>query len=122
MSLDSVGHTVTERIISPSRTTRGAYLARSRAAYDKKVERSHLGCTNLAHAFAAMPNAEKQRLKEASRPNLAIVSSYNDMLSAHQPLATYPAIIKQAAFAVGATAQFAGGVPAMCDEIGRAHV
>src|SRR3546814_15178318 len=64
-----------------------------------------------------MPNAEKQRLKEASRPNLAIVSSYNDMLSAHQPLATYPAIIKQAAFAVGATAQFAGGVPAMCDGV-----
>src|SRR3546814_6139305 len=64
-----------------------------------------------------MPNAEKQRLKEASRPNLAIVYSYNDMLSAHQPLATDPAIIKQASFAVGATAQFAGVVPAMCDGV-----
>src|SRR3546814_13955783 len=96
MALHSVVPTVTERIISRSRTTRGAYLARSRAAYGKKVERSHLGCTNLAHAFAAMPNAEKQRLKEASRPNLAIVSSYTDMLSAHQPLATYPAKIGRA--------------------------
>src|SRR3546814_5482637 len=64
MALHSVVHTVTERIISRSRTTRGAYLARSRAAYGKKVERSHLGCTNLAHAFAAMPNAEKQRSEE----------------------------------------------------------
>jgi phosphogluconate dehydratase len=117
MALNSVIHSVTERITARSGKTRDLYLARSRAAYGKKVERSHLGCTNLAHAFAAMPNAEKQRLKEASRPNLAIVSSYNDMLSAHQPLAAYPAIIKQAAFAVGATAQFAGGVPAMCDGV-----
>jgi phosphogluconate dehydratase len=117
MALNSVIHSVTERIIARSSTTRALYLTRSRAAYGKKVERSHLGCTNLAHAFAAMPDAEKQRLKEASRPNLAIVSSYNDMLSAHQPFASYPTIIKQAAFAIGATAQFAGGVPAMCDGV-----
>jgi len=64
-----------------------------------------------------MPDAEKQRLRGMSRPNLAIVSSYNDMLSAHQPLAAYPAWIKQAAFAAGGTAQFAGGVPAMCDGV-----
>ncbi len=117
MALNSVVQTVTERIASRSRPTRDRYLARTRSAYGKKTERSHLGCTNLAHAFAAMPEQEKQRLKEASRPNLAIVSSYNDMLSAHQPLAAYPALIKQAAFAAGATAQFAGGVPAMCDGV-----
>ncbi|MGB3287658.1 MAG: phosphogluconate dehydratase, partial [Burkholderiaceae bacterium] len=117
MALNRVVHTVTERITARSRETRAAYLARSRAAYGQKIERSHLGCTNLAHAFAAMPQAEKQRLKETERPNLAIVSSYNDMLSAHQPLAAYPALIKQAAFAAGATAQFAGGVPAMCDGV-----
>ncbi len=117
MALNAVVQAVTDRIAARSQTTRGRYLARTRAAYGKKTERSQLGCTNLAHAFAAMPEQEKLRLKQASRPNLAIVSSYNDMLSAHQPLAAYPAIIKQAAFAAGATAQFAGGVPAMCDGV-----
>ena len=117
MALHPVVQTVTDRIIARSLPTRERYLQRTRAAYGKKIERSHLGCTNLAHAFAAMPEQEKLRLKTASRPNLAIVSSYNDMLSAHQPLATYPALIKQAAFAAGGTAQFAGGVPAMCDGV-----
>ncbi len=117
MALHPAVQLVSERITERSRTTRERYLARTRAAYGKKIERGHLGCTNLAHAIAAMPAQEKQRLKEASRPNLAIVSSYNDMLSAHQPLAAYPALIKQAAFAAGGTAQFAGGVPAMCDGV-----
>ncbi|PLC51255.1 phosphogluconate dehydratase [Pollutimonas subterranea] len=117
MALHSVVQRVSERIIERSRATREQYMARTRAACGKKVERAHLGCTNLAHAIAAMPVPEKQRLKAAARPNLAIVSSYNDMLSAHQPLAAYPALIKQAAFAAGGTAQFAGGVPAMCDGI-----
>ncbi len=117
MALHPAVQLVSERITERSRATRERYLARTRAAYGKKIERGHLGCTNLAHAIAAMPAQEKQRLKEASRPNLAIVSSYNDMLSAHQPLAAYPALIKQAAFAAGGTAQFAGGVPAMCDGV-----
>ncbi|WP_353152313.1 phosphogluconate dehydratase [Pollutimonas bauzanensis] len=117
MALNLVIQSVTDRIVTRSKATRESYLKRTRAAYGKKVERSHLGCTNLAHAFAAMPELEKHRLKEAARPNLAIVSSYNDMLSAHQPLAAYPSLIKQAAFAAGGTAQFAGGVPAMCDGV-----
>ncbi len=117
MAIHTIVEAVTARITQRSADTRIRYLARSRAAYGKKVERSHLPCANLAHAYAAMPDGEKQRLRGMSRPNLAIVSSYNDMLSAHQPLAAYPAWIKQAAFAAGATAQFAGGVPAMCDGV-----
>jgi phosphogluconate dehydratase len=109
---------VTNRIIERSRRTRTAYLDRIRAATLKgKVERSQLSCTNQAHAFAAMPNETKIRLKEATLPNLAIVSAYNDMLSAHQPLDMFPAWIKEEALKVGATAQFAGGVPAMCDGV-----
>ena len=118
MSLHPVLHAVTQRIIERSRDTRAAYLASSQAAMRQgKVERSQLSCTNLAHAFAAMPDGIKIHLKEAARPNLAIVSAYNDMLSAHQPLETFPAIIKAEALKVGATAQFAGGVPAMCDGV-----
>ena len=118
MSLHPVLHAVTQRIIERSRDTRAAYLATARAAMRQgKVERSQLSCTNLAHAFAAMPDGIKIHLKEAARPNLAIVSAYNDMLSAHQPLDTFPAIIKAEALKVGATAQFAGGVPAMCDGV-----
>ena len=117
MALHPVVQRVSERITDRSRATREWYMARTRAAYGKRIERAHLGCTNLAHAIAAMPMPEKQRLKAAEGPNLAIVSSYNDMLSAHQPFASYPALIKQAAFAAGGTAQFAGGVPAMCDGI-----
>ncbi|MDC7716254.1 phosphogluconate dehydratase [Vogesella sp. DC21W] len=118
MSLHPVLHAVTQRIIERSRDTRAAYLAGSQAAMRQgKVERSQLSCTNLAHAFAAMPDGIKIHLKEAARPNLAIVSAYNDMLSAHQPLETFPTIIKAEALKVGATAQFAGGVPAMCDGV-----
>ena len=108
---------VTQRIVERSRPTRTSYLQRMRAAAGSKVSRGQLGCTNLAHALAAMPDAAKLRLKELERPNLAIVSAYNDMLSAHQPLGDYPALIKAAALEAGATAQFAGGVPAMCDGV-----
>ncbi|MGA0525014.1 dihydroxy-acid dehydratase, partial [Escherichia coli] len=76
-----------------------------------------LSCTNLAHGFAAMEGEAKIRLKALERPNIGIVSAYNDMLSAHQPLETFPAWIKEAALAAGGTAQFAGGVPAMCDGV-----
>ncbi len=109
---------VTARIHNRSQTTRQAYLARIRAARSQgKVERSQLSCTNLAHAFAAMPQDIKIHLQQDSQPNLAIVSAYNDMLSAHQPLQDFPAWIKQEAARHGATAQFAGGVPAMCDGV-----
>lgn len=108
---------ITQRIREHSRHTRQPYLERTRAAYGGKTRRSGLGCTNLAHAAAAMPATAKSRIHQGDTPNLAIVSAYNDMLSAHQPLGDYPRLIKQAAFAAGATAQFAGGVPAMCDGI-----
>ncbi|MGO4325750.1 phosphogluconate dehydratase [Cupriavidus sp. 2TAF22] len=108
---------VTARIVERSAGTRQAYLARTHAMAGQKVERANLSCTNLAHGMAAMPEQAKIRLKAQERPNLAIVSSYNDMLSAHQPLAEYPQWLKEAALEAGGTAQFAGGTPAMCDGV-----
>lgn len=119
-SLHPVLTAVTQRIEARSAARRAAYLSRVRGARGSKVERSQLSCTNLAHAIAAAPVTAKVLLKDVSaqsRPNLAIVSAYNDMLSAHQPLGAFPPWIKEAALAAGATAQFAGGVPAMCDGI-----
>ena len=113
---------VTERIIKRSQPTRSAYLARIRAAHHQgRLERSQLGCTNLAHAFAAAPTAIKIELKQEHTPNLGIVSAYNDMVSAHQPLNDFPAWIKEEAVKHGATAQFAGGTPAMCDGITQGY-
>ena len=113
---------VTERIIKRSQPTRSAYLARIRAAHHQgRLERSQLGCTNLAHAFAAAPTAIKIELKQEHAPNLGIVSAYNDMVSAHQPLNDFPAWIKEEAVKHGATAQFAGGTPAMCDGITQGY-
>lgn len=109
---------VTERIRERSQPTRSAYLERMRAAQLRdKPTRAGLSCTNLAHGFAAMDAQDKDRLRVARWPNLAIVSSYNDMLSAHRPLERFPELIKLAAREVGAVAQFAGGVPAMCDGV-----
>ena len=108
---------VTERVLSRSRQTRLAYLEAIARAADDRPRRGGLSCTNLAHGFAAAPEQDKSALKGLQWPNLAIVSAYNDMLSAHQPLNSYPDIIRQAAREVGATAQFAGGVPAMCDGV-----
>ncbi|WP_230884834.1 phosphogluconate dehydratase [Planomonospora sp. ID82291] len=111
---------VTDRLIDRSRASRGAYLARleaeARAARERGPARSSLGCANLAHGFAAA-GIDKPALRANVRPGVAIVSSYNDMLSAHQPYETYPAILKAAVRAAGGVAQFAGGVPAMCDGI-----
>ncbi|MGO4392375.1 phosphogluconate dehydratase [Variovorax sp. M-6] len=117
MTLHPVLSAVTHRIRGRSANTRGAYLARLERARVKGPNRQALGCTNLAHGFAAAPAGDKIMLREIRRPNLAIVSSYNDMLSAHQPFERFPEIIKQAAREAGATAQFAGGVPAMCDGV-----
>ena len=118
MTLHPVLQAVTDRIVERSRATRAAYMEHVRAAMRHgKVERSQLSCTNQAHAFAAMPSGIKIHLQDSVRPNLAIVSAYNDMLSAHQPLETFPALIKEEALKAGATAQFAGGVPAMCDGV-----
>ena len=109
---------ITERIRVRSAHSRRQYLDMiASMRLQGKRERSQLSCTNLAHAAAAMPQAIKIELQQANAPNLAIVSAYNDILSAHQPLQDYPALIKQAAISVGATAQFAGGTPAMCDGV-----
>jgi len=108
---------VTQRIIERSKNSRSGYLDRLAEAATKEPVRKSLSCTNLAHAFAAAPDTDKSWLKLLQRPNIGIVSAYNDMLSAHQPLVDYPELIKQAAREVGAVAQFAGGVPAMCDGV-----
>jgi phosphogluconate dehydratase len=108
---------VTARIVARSRDSRADYLARMEAARHAGPGRAKLSCANWAHAFAASPEGDKQRMRNPSAPNVAIVSAYNDMLSAHQPLERFPPIIKAAAEEIGATAQFAGGVPAMCDGV-----
>jgi phosphogluconate dehydratase len=108
---------VTERIRERSRRGRAGYLARMESARQRGSARAGLSCTNLAHGFAASDAGDKEALKLMRWPNIAIVSAYNDMLSAHQPLERYPALIKRAARAAGAVAQFAGGVPAMCDGV-----
>jgi len=108
---------VTERIRERSAPTRRAYLDRMQEARSTDAVRARLSCTNLAHGFAAMDPSDKEKLRAARWPNLAIVSSYNDMLSAHRPLERYPELLKLGAREVGAVAQFAGGVPAMCDGV-----
>ncbi len=122
MSLHPVVAEVTARIEACSAPTRTAYLERIRAAAAEGPARGALGCANLAHGFAACGADEKLLLRRAQRPNVAIVSAYNDMLSAHQPLERFPAILKRAVLQAGGVAQFAGGVPAMCDGVtqGRA--
>jgi phosphogluconate dehydratase len=107
---------VTDRIRERSRDSRIDYLERMTAARVQGTVRSHQSCTNLAHAFAAS-GPDKEALKRKPWPNVGIVSAYNDMLSAHKPFERYPALIRQAAREVGAVAQFAGGVPAMCDGV-----
>ncbi|TWI62102.1 6-phosphogluconate dehydratase [Pseudoduganella lurida] len=118
MALHPVLEQVTARIIERSRPSRGAYLAHIEAArIQGRPQRSTLACTNLAHGFAAFPANDKLILKEVKKPSVAIISAYNDMLSAHQPFEHFPPIIKDAVRDVGAVAQFAGGVPAMCDGV-----
>ena len=107
----------TDRIVERSKLTRTAYLERMHRAADKAPRRSTLSCGNLAHGFAACGLADKQALTGEKMPNLAIVTAYNDMLSAHQPFECFPQLIKEAARAAGGVAQVAGGVPAMCDGV-----
>ena len=115
--LNKVVEQVTQRIIERSKVTREAYLARMKQHYGKRVQRSQLACTNLAHVVAAEDNKTKLSLKTIENPNIGIVTAYNDMLSAHQPYYRYPELIKEVAMQSGATAQVAGGVPAMCDGV-----
>jgi phosphogluconate dehydratase len=108
---------VAERIRARSDGTRREYLERMAQARSAAATRATLSCTNLAHGFAAMPAVDKEKLRGTRWPNLAIVSAYNDMLSAHRPLERYPELLKLGAREAGAVAQFAGGVPAMCDGV-----
>ncbi|MGV3572234.1 MAG: phosphogluconate dehydratase [Ramlibacter sp.] len=108
---------VTERIRERSAPTRTAYLARLDQAAGRERGADRMGCANVAHAFAGMPANDKLRVVAERAPNLAIVTSYNDMLSAHAPFASFPPVIKDEARRHGATAQVAAGVPAMCDGV-----
>ncbi|MFN3506558.1 MAG: phosphogluconate dehydratase [Allorhizobium sp.] len=117
MSADSRIEAITKRIVERSKPTREAYLDRTRRAISKGVYRSTLSCGNLAHGFAVCSPKDKEALAGDVVPNLGIITAYNDMLSAHQPFETYPALIRQAASEAGGVAQVAGGVPAMCDGV-----
>ncbi|MAS03813.1 MAG: phosphogluconate dehydratase [Ahrensia sp.] len=108
---------VTDRIRERSRLSRETYLERLRARAAQGPKRSTLSCGNLAHGFAACGPADKADLMGDTVANIGIITAYNDMLSAHQPFETFPALIKQAAREAGGVAQVAGGVPAMCDGV-----
>lgn len=108
---------VTERLIERSRATRQRYLAMIAAAADQGPQRGKLQCANFAHGVAGCSGADKQTLRLPGAANVAIVTAYNDMLSAHQPYAEYPQRIKAALHQVGSVGQVAGGVPAMCDGV-----
>ncbi|MBG4839841.1 phosphogluconate dehydratase [Pseudomonas aeruginosa] len=108
---------VTRRIQARSVATRQRYLEMVRAAASKGPHRGTLPCGNLAHGVAACGESDKQTLRLMNQANVAIVSAYNDMLSAHQPFERFPGLIKQALHEIGSVGQFAGGVPAMCDGV-----
>lgn len=117
MTLHSRVGEVTERIIERGGDQRRRWLDRMAAAVETKPSRARLGCANLAHGFAACGATDKDRLKASDAPNLGIVTAYNDMLSAHRPYERYPELIRDEARRLGAVAEVAGGVPAMCDGV-----
>ncbi|MBS7599627.1 phosphogluconate dehydratase [Pseudomonas sp. RC2C2] len=108
---------VTQRLIARSRPTRERYLELIRGAASDGPMRAKLQCANFAHGVAGCGSQDKQSLRMMNAANVAIVSAYNDMLSAHQPYEHYPEQIKQALREIGSVGQFAGGVPAMCDGV-----
>jgi phosphogluconate dehydratase len=117
MALHSAVSDITACIAERSRITRSAYLAQLQADANRAPSLERMGCANLAHAVAGMPPDDRFKVVTERRPNIAIVTAYNDMLSAHTPLQSYPDLIKDEARKHGATAQVAGGVPAMCDGV-----
>ncbi|ETX16416.1 phosphogluconate dehydratase [Roseivivax halodurans JCM 10272] len=121
MTLNATIEKVTDRIRARSEESRGIYLDRMRRAAEEGPRRAHLSCGNQAHAYAAM-GEDKDSLAGSRAPNVGIVTAYNDMLSAHQPFERFPDVIREAARASGATAQVAGGVPAMCDGVTQGQV
>ena len=108
---------VTARIVERSRSTRSDYLQRVDQAAQRPRGSDRMGCANVAHAFAALPGQDKFKVVVERSPHIGIVTAYNDMLSAHQPYESYPALIRNEAARHGATVQVAGGVPAMCDGV-----
>jgi phosphogluconate dehydratase len=117
MVLHSAVSDITARIAERSRPTRNAYLAQLLADSNRKPSMDRMGCANIAHAVAGMPLDDRFKVVTERKPNIGIVTAYNDMLSAHTPLLGYPALIKDEARKHGAAAQVAGGVPAMCDGV-----
>jgi phosphogluconate dehydratase len=117
MKLNSIVEAVTTRVRERSRDSRSSYLQRVAQAGQRRPGAERLGCANVAHAFAALPANDKLRVVAQRAPNIGIVTAFNDMLSAHAPLQHYPDLIKAEARRLGATAQVAGGVPAMCDGV-----
>ena len=117
MKLNSIVEAVTARVRERSRESRSSYLQRVAQAGQRRPGAERLGCANVAHAFAALPANDKLRVVALRAPNIGIVTAFNDMLSAHAPLQHYPDLIKAEARRLGATAQVAGGVPAMCDGV-----
>jgi len=116
MALNPSIAAVTDRIIERSRSTRRRYLELMAEQKERGINRPRLSCGNFAHGFAAA-GEDKEAISHLAGPNIAIVTAYNDMLSAHQPYGRYPEQMKIFAREVGATAQVAGGVPAMCDGV-----
>ncbi len=108
---------VTQRIRERSAVLRSAYLQRVDQLASRPPGAERMGCANVAHAFAALPTHDKLRVVAEKGPHIGVVTSYNDMLSAHQPYEGFPAIIRDEAHRLGATVQVAGGVPAMCDGV-----
>ncbi len=108
---------VTQRIRERSAASRSVYLAQVDAWAQRPRGAERMGCANVAHAFAALPSNDKLRVVAQKAPHIGVVSAYNDMLSAHQPYAVYPELIRDEARRLGATTQMAGGVPAMCDGV-----
>jgi phosphogluconate dehydratase len=117
MSANAKISAITARIVERSKPSRETYLGRIAEAANQGVHRSVMSCGNLAHGFAVCSPSDKAALAGDKVPNLAIITAYNDMLSAHQPFETYPALIRDAAREAGGVAQVAGGVPAMCDGV-----
>ncbi|WCR09570.1 phosphogluconate dehydratase [Paracoccus stylophorae] len=115
MTLNATIDRVTDRIRERSGTARDAYLHKIARAAEEGPRRAHLSCGNQAHAYAAMD--DKEDMATTRKPNIGIVTAYNDMLSAHQPYEKFPDVIRRAGHAAGATVQVAGGVPAMCDGV-----
>ena len=108
---------ITARIVERSRPIRSAYLQQLHAASNRTHSTDRMGCANVAHAVAGLPLNDRFKVVTERAPNIGIVTAYNDMLSAHTPMQTYPDLIKTEARKLGATAQVAGGVPAMCDGV-----